>query len=246
MPINAYSYPESGFLNVVTPPFSNVVNSYALVENTAQTIDFPAGAAVADQEAAIAIGDGAYTGGLGSVAIGTGTAGSDYTVAIGTGANGSQANANGSNAIGYNVVSDGTYSTTLGTNVKAQGNNSMAFGAVSGATTTQQTIAGANSVAFISAVQGGRGLSASNAFMILGSSLILDPSTSGGGGISAVQCAVDFSRGHDAMLVPSGTDAQQPGQTGQPTAVNGMIRYDTTSNTFQGYINGAWKTFTLI
>ena len=40
-----------------------------------------------------------------------------------------------------------------------------------------------------------------------------------------------------AALMPSGTAAQQPGS---PT--NGMIRYNTTSNVLEGYINGAWTT----
>ena len=41
--------------------------------------------------------------------------------------------------------------------------------------------------------------------------------------------------GTGAITVPKGTDAQQPG-----TPVSGMIRYNTTGNTFEGYSNGAW------
>jgi len=41
--------------------------------------------------------------------------------------------------------------------------------------------------------------------------------------------------GTGSITVPKGTDAQQPG-----TPVSGMIRYNTTGNTFEGYSNGAW------
>jgi len=37
-----------------------------------------------------------------------------------------------------------------------------------------------------------------------------------------------------AVLLPKGTTAQQP------TGVNGKIRYNTTTNTFEGYANSAW------
>ncbi len=39
----------------------------------------------------------------------------------------------------------------------------------------------------------------------------------------------------DAVILPSGTTAQRPG-----TGVNGMIRYNSTTNEFEGYENGAW------
>ena len=38
----------------------------------------------------------------------------------------------------------------------------------------------------------------------------------------------------DAIKVPVGTTAQRP------TAANGMLRYSTTDNQFEGYANGAW------
>jgi hypothetical protein len=41
--------------------------------------------------------------------------------------------------------------------------------------------------------------------------------------------------GTGAITVPKGTDAEQP-----VTPVSGMIRYNTTANTFEGYSNGAW------
>lgn len=41
--------------------------------------------------------------------------------------------------------------------------------------------------------------------------------------------------GTGSITVPKGTDAEQPG-----SPVSGMIRYNTTGNTFEGYSNGAW------
>lgn len=38
-----------------------------------------------------------------------------------------------------------------------------------------------------------------------------------------------------AALMPKGTTAQQPG-----TPIEGMIRYNTTTGNFEGYIDGAW------
>lgn len=40
-----------------------------------------------------------------------------------------------------------------------------------------------------------------------------------------------------AITIPSGTTAQRPA-----TPINGMIRYNTDSNRFEGYINNAWIT----
>jgi hypothetical protein len=41
--------------------------------------------------------------------------------------------------------------------------------------------------------------------------------------------------GTGALKMPSGTTAQQP-----IVPIDGMIRYNTTTNSFEGYINGAW------
>lgn len=45
---------------------------------------------------------------------------------------------------------------------------------------------------------------------------------------------VDFD-GTGSITVPQGTTAQRPG-----TSVNGMFRYNSTDNAFEGYANGAW------
>jgi len=42
------------------------------------------------------------------------------------------------------------------------------------------------------------------------------------------------------LRVPLGTDAQQPGQSGQPAAAIGQLRYNSTQNRFEGYKNTGW------
>ena len=42
------------------------------------------------------------------------------------------------------------------------------------------------------------------------------------------------------LRVPLGTDAQQPGQSSQPAAAIGQLRYNSTQNRFEGYKNTGW------
>ena len=42
------------------------------------------------------------------------------------------------------------------------------------------------------------------------------------------------------LQLPSGTDAQRPGETGNPAAVEGMLRWNDTSNVFEGYDGNVW------
>ena len=42
------------------------------------------------------------------------------------------------------------------------------------------------------------------------------------------------------LRVPLGTDAEQPGQSGQPAAAIGQLRYNSTQNRFEGYKNTGW------
>jgi trimeric autotransporter adhesin len=192
---------------------------------------------------ATAIGPAAHSSGDSSMALG-GSAYGDFSISISSDEGLSSVIGNYSGSFGYDAYISGNYSYGIGNNVRITGDNSISINAldISGA---MQTISGNNTVAFISHVQAGRTLSVSNAVLMLGNSLIVDPSTSGGSSITAVRSGVDFGRAHDALIIPIGTNAQQPGQTGQPAAVNGMIRYDSDTDTFQGYIAGSWKTFTL-
>jgi hypothetical protein len=50
----------------------------------------------------------------------------------------------------------------------------------------------------------------------------------------------------DSLTVPKGTTSQQPGNVSNtitPTPVNGMIRYNSTTDQFEGYQNGTWRSF---
>ena len=42
------------------------------------------------------------------------------------------------------------------------------------------------------------------------------------------------------LQLPSGTDAERPGETGNPAAAEGMLRWNDTSNVFEGYDGNAW------
>jgi hypothetical protein len=52
-------------------------------------------------------------------------------------------------------------------------------------------------------------------------------------GVNVVQAVTAFG-GTGAILVPTGTTAQQP------TGADGKVRYNTTTQTYEGYSNGAW------
>ncbi|BCV03628.1 MAG: hypothetical protein CM15mV70_420 [Caudoviricetes sp.] len=42
------------------------------------------------------------------------------------------------------------------------------------------------------------------------------------------------------LKIPVGTDAQQPGQSSQPAAAVGQLRYNSDQNRFEGYKNTGW------
>ena len=42
------------------------------------------------------------------------------------------------------------------------------------------------------------------------------------------------------LKIPLGTDAQQPGQSGAPSAALGQLRYNSSQNRFEGYKNTGW------
>ena len=50
----------------------------------------------------------------------------------------------------------------------------------------------------------------------------------------------------NSLIVPTGTTSQQPGNvsnTVTTTPVNGMMRYNSTTNEFEGYQSGTWRRF---
>ena len=42
------------------------------------------------------------------------------------------------------------------------------------------------------------------------------------------------------LQLPAGQDSERPGETGQPTAAAGQLRYNTTSSVFEGYDGNVW------
>ncbi len=52
--------------------------------------------------------------------------------------------------------------------------------------------------------------------------------------------ALSMTIASNALSLPSGTTAQRPGSTDMQAVANGMIRYNTQTNKFEGYQNNAW------
>jgi hypothetical protein len=77
--------------------------------------------------------------------------------------------------------------------------------------------------------------------LIDASDLILNSGSGGNVGIGSTNPAVSLDVGTktDAIRVPNGTTAQRP------TGVNGQIRYNTSINEMEGYINNSWNSFNL-
>lgn len=71
-------------------------------------------------------------------------------------------------------------------------------------------------------------------------SMRIDQSGNVGIGNASPTVALDVSARTDAIRLPNGNAAQQPGQSGVAAAANGMIRYNTATNQIEGYVNGAW------
>ena len=47
---------------------------------------------------------------------------------------------------------------------------------------------------------------------------------------------------NNAITIPVGTTAQQPGQSGQPTAATGMLRFNSSTTQFEGYNGTTWAS----
>jgi len=48
--------------------------------------------------------------------------------------------------------------------------------------------------------------------------------------------------GTDAVQIPVGSNAQQPGQSGQPTPAAGMLRFNNSTTQFEGYNGTTWAS----
>ncbi len=73
-------------------------------------------------------------------------------------------------------------------------------------------------------------------FSINDRTVIAYPDTNGPGGRVVMNS-------HGGLMLPKGTTSQRPQLTGvrQPTDANGTIRYNTTTNSIEAYVGGAWE-----
>ena len=60
-------------------------------------------------------------------------------------------------------------------------------------------------------------------------------------GTTSPTTSLDLSNRTDAVRMPAGTDGQRPA-----SPANGMLRYSSTSNKLEGYINGSWQELTSV
>lgn len=98
---------------------------------------------------------------------------------------------------------------------------------VGGASPTWREIPFGNPVAIAQGGTGATTAAAARTALGLGTLAVLDAN-------AITADLVQTSTG--SFKVASGSDAQRPG-----TPSNGMLRYSTTQNTFEGYINGQWQ-----
>ncbi len=202
----------------------------------------------------IAMGNGASASGLSSIALGN-VAGATAQggVALGSASQagyyafaaiGGQATGSRSVSIGTNSRTTSAFGVSLGTNVRSGngtissgfGDGSFAFGLIDDAVTitTRPQVTGIQSFGiFMGDQDGGVDLTDANTMLLAGGKFVIDPA------IPATQLTarsvLDIGAATDSVVLPSGTTAQRPS-----TGVNGMIRYNSTTNELEGYENGSW------
>ncbi|MCB1784582.1 MAG: hypothetical protein KDI13_11395, partial [Alphaproteobacteria bacterium] len=182
---------------------------------------------------------------------------------------GSNTTASGGNslAVGQNSVASGTRSTAIGYYNTASGSSSFATGALNTASgygsvamgnqtvaggnasmalgligssvtiTTKPQVTGTQSLGIFMGDQDGLTMSATSTMGLFGGKMVIDPA------VPATQLTargvLDVGAATDAIVIPRGTTAQRPG-----TPVNGMIRYNSTTNKFEGYESSLWTNLT--
>jgi hypothetical protein len=188
-----------------------------------------------------AMGHGATASGFVAIALGQGataSGGNSYAIGGGSEASGTQAL-----AMGNFTTASGSYSTSMGQSTYAAGNYSTAMGIQTTAGAYASVAIGRFNVGAGSASSWlatdpvfeigngtGLGVNSSNALTVLKSgnmglgtatpSVLLDVNSTGGN--------------NSAILIPRHTAAQRP------SGLNGMIRYNTTSQKFEVY-EGTWQ-----
>ncbi|MGH1404828.1 MAG: tail fiber domain-containing protein [Alphaproteobacteria bacterium] len=150
-------------------------------------------------------------------------------------------------AYGYNSRADGDQSVAGGSSTIAYGTRSMAFGfeldvvgttsfgfkAGNSSTGQQPNILANDSFIIMMGAQNDVDPATDNTVGIFGGTLVIDPKDPATQ-LSA-RSVLDIGAATDSIVLPSGTTAQRPS-----TAVNGMIRYNSENNEFEGYENSAW------
>jgi hypothetical protein len=187
---------------------------------------------LASADGATAFGGGRAQGGW-SQAIGWNTmvsAPGGYSTAIGVD---SSVNAGKSQALGYGLTISGPYSTGLGSFITTTGSGAFGIGAtgyntISGAA---PLISGNHSVGIFMGDQSGKVVAADNVMSVLGGRMVIGNTVPITGAILDVDgTGASFS----SMIVPRDTAANRP-----VAGVNGMIRFNSTSNKFEVY-QGLW------
>ena len=155
---------------------------------------------------------------------------------------GGVAEGQGSVAIGTSDgggTATGDHSIAIGTGIWVTGAYSHGFG-LNSDTITKNKFSGANIFAVALSTQNNRVNSLANTMQVTGGNFLFDPTVAPTAAITVSRASFDLGRAVDAAIIPTGTVAQRPA-----AGVNGMIRYNSTAGTFEGYSGGAWKTFTL-
>ncbi|MFP4465056.1 MAG: hypothetical protein ACLFP8_07505, partial [Alphaproteobacteria bacterium] len=223
----------------------NVANhSTAFGENTqaSGTASFAAGTSVI-ASANYATAFGASNSATGEASFATGIyndATGHYSIAMGQGNTASNtwhSNDTFGIAMGRNNTASGIASIAMGLDTITSGRNSMALG-LGNATTTAPEVSGDKSLGIFMDNQDAVVFNDPNTMGLFGGSLLVDPA------VPATQLtarsSIDFGAATDAIILPSGTDAQQPGQVGQPAVAAGMFRYNTTDTAIEFHNGTSW------
>jgi hypothetical protein len=199
-----------------------------------------------------AMGDSTATSGYASTAMGNSTTASgSRSTAMGSG---TTASGSFSTAMGYQTEASGEHSTAMGkyamagsgTAADGTGDGSFALGLIDNAVSItaddEPRVTGIQSMGIFMGNQDPGGddgnpliMSADNTFGLFGGSMVIDPN------VPATQLSargvIDVGAATDAIVLPSGTSAQQPG-----TAVAGMFRYNSDDSAVEFYNGASWTT----
>lgn len=172
----------------------------------------------------IAMGVDPMSSGNTSVSIGNTTwASGDYATAIGYAAN----------ATGTGAIALGTRTQAGNGTANAAGNYSAAIG-LGLPTLSWPLVSGNNSMGVFMGAQDYVNITANNTVGFMGGKVIIDPKVPAT--VWTARATLDMGGANDAIILPAGLDATRPA-----SPVNGMLRYNSASNKFEGYQGGSWQ-----